>query len=39
MTVVGTTRVLPEELPTSAGRLRPIFEALDIRDRSNHGVD
>ena len=25
MTVVGTTRVLPEELPESAARLRPIF--------------
>jgi ATP adenylyltransferase len=29
MTVVGTTRVLPEELPESAARLRPIFAALD----------
>ena len=29
MTVVGTTRVLPEELPESAARLRPIFAELD----------
>jgi ATP adenylyltransferase len=29
MTVVGTTRVLPEELPESAARLRPIFADLD----------
>jgi ATP adenylyltransferase len=28
MTVVGETRVLPEELPASAERLRPIFERL-----------
>lgn len=28
MTVVGETRVLPEELPASAARLRPIFEKL-----------
>lgn len=28
MTVVGETRVLPEELPATAGRLRPIFERL-----------
>jgi ATP adenylyltransferase len=28
MTIVGTTRVLPEELPDAAGRLRPIFERL-----------
>ena len=26
MTVVGQTRVLPEELPVTAERLRPIFE-------------
>ncbi len=26
MTVVGDVRVLPEDLPTSANRLRPIFE-------------
>lgn len=28
MTVVGETRVLPEELPASAARLKPIFERL-----------
>ena len=28
MTVVGQTRVLPEELPVTADRLRPIFERL-----------
>jgi ATP adenylyltransferase len=28
MTVVGATRVLPEELPQTAARLRPIFERL-----------
>jgi ATP adenylyltransferase len=28
MTVVGQTRVLPEELPVTAERLRPIFERL-----------
>jgi ATP adenylyltransferase len=28
MTVVGVTRVLPEELPQTAARLRPIFERL-----------
>ena len=28
MTVVGETRVLPEELPVTAVRLRPIFEKL-----------
>jgi ATP adenylyltransferase len=28
MTVVGQTRVLPEELPATADRLRPIFERL-----------
>ena len=28
MTVVGETRVLPEELPVTAARLRPIFERL-----------
>jgi ATP adenylyltransferase len=28
MTVVGTTRVLPEELPITGDRLRPIFERL-----------
>jgi ATP adenylyltransferase len=28
MTAVGTTRVLPEELPATAARLRPIFERL-----------
>jgi hypothetical protein len=28
MTVVGETRVLPEELPQSAMRLKPIFDKL-----------
>ena len=28
MTIVGQTRVLPEELPQSASRLRPIFQRL-----------
>ena len=28
MTVVGTTRVLPEDLPQSAARLKPIFAKL-----------
>jgi ATP adenylyltransferase len=28
MAVVGNTRVLPEELPQTAARLRPIFERL-----------
>jgi ATP adenylyltransferase len=28
MTVVGETRVLPEELPVTADRLRPIFARL-----------
>jgi ATP adenylyltransferase len=28
MTVVGETRVLPEELPVTAERLKPIFETL-----------
>jgi ATP adenylyltransferase len=31
MTVVGQTRVLPEELPVTADRLRPIFERLNRR--------
>jgi ATP adenylyltransferase len=33
MTIVGETRVLPEELPTSAARLRPIFEKLALVER------
>jgi ATP adenylyltransferase len=28
MTIVGRTRVLPEELPETAARLRPVFERL-----------
>jgi ATP adenylyltransferase len=28
MSVIGETRVLPEELPQTAARLRPIFERL-----------
>jgi ATP adenylyltransferase len=28
MTVVGATRVLPEELPQTAAKLRPVFERL-----------
>ena len=31
MTVVGGTRVLPEDLPDSAARLKPIFERLSAR--------
>jgi ATP adenylyltransferase len=31
MTIVGQTRVLPEELGTTAARLRPIFEELRLR--------
>jgi ATP adenylyltransferase len=31
MTVVGQTRVLPEELPVTAEKLRPIFERLAVR--------
>jgi ATP adenylyltransferase len=30
MTVVGETRVLPEELSATAARLRPIFERLAV---------
>ena len=30
MTVVGQTRVLPEELPATAGKLRPIFQRLSL---------
>jgi ATP adenylyltransferase len=33
MTIVGTTRVLPEELPETARRLRPIFEKLDAQGK------
>jgi ATP adenylyltransferase len=33
MTVVGETRVLPEELEVSAARLRPIFDKLAEGDR------
>jgi ATP adenylyltransferase len=33
MTVVGQTRVLPEELPDTAAKLRPIFERLAAADR------
>jgi hypothetical protein len=32
MTVVGETRVLPESLADSAGRLRPIFARLHARE-------
>jgi hypothetical protein len=31
MTIVGGTRVLPEELPDAAVRLRPIFARLAAR--------
>lgn len=30
MTVVGKTRVLPEELPATADKLRPIFQRLSL---------
>jgi ATP adenylyltransferase len=33
MTIVGQTRVLPEELPDAAVRLRPIFERLSSTHR------
>jgi ATP adenylyltransferase len=33
MTIVGDTRVLPEELAVSAARLRPIFEKLAAAER------
>ncbi len=33
MTVVGDTRVLPEELSQTAARLRPIFERLAANER------
>jgi len=32
MTVVGDTRVLPEELPVTADRLRPVFARLAADD-------
>lgn len=32
MTIVGETRVLPEELPDAADRLRPIFDRLAAAD-------
>jgi ATP adenylyltransferase len=32
-TIVGETRVLPEELPSSAAKLRPIFEKLASIER------
>jgi ATP adenylyltransferase len=31
MTVIGRTRVLPEELPDTAAKLRPIFQKLAVR--------
>jgi ATP adenylyltransferase len=34
MSVVGETRVLPEELPATAARLRPIFERLGAGGRN-----
>jgi ATP adenylyltransferase len=34
MSVVGQTRVLPEELPATADKLRPIFERLATPDRT-----
>jgi ATP adenylyltransferase len=33
MTIVGQTRVLPEELPATASKLRPIFEKLSGYNR------
>jgi ATP adenylyltransferase len=33
MTIVGQTRVLPEELPASAEKLKPIFERLTVGSR------
>ncbi len=37
MTVVGETRVLPEELAVTAGRLRPVFEKLGSRSQEAGG--
>jgi ATP adenylyltransferase len=34
MSVVGNVRVLPEELPQTAARLRPVFERLDRAPRA-----
>src|SRR5205823_1400721 len=36
VSVIGNTRVLPEELPDTAKRLRPIFERL-YQERDGHG--
>jgi hypothetical protein len=33
MTIVGDTRVLAEELPATAARLKPIFERLAATSR------
>jgi ATP adenylyltransferase len=33
MPVVGQVRVLPEELPVTAGKLRPVFQRLAASDR------
>ena len=42
MTIIGQTRVLPQELPVTADRLRPIFERLanggDGDNGSQHGA-
>ena len=32
MTIIGQTRVLPQELPVTADRLRPIFERLELAE-------
>ena len=34
MTVVGDTRVLPEDLKSSAAKLRPIFERLAVEEKT-----
>ena len=36
MTVVGQTRVLPEEIASTAARLRPIFERLALINHDDH---
>jgi ATP adenylyltransferase len=35
MSVVGSVRVLPEELPQTAAKLRPVFERLKEEGRRN----
>jgi len=37
MTIIGQTRVLPQELPATADRLRPIFERLANGGKGDNG--